>query len=167
MEEIIFFRAGVRLSWPDGFEELKIPETPKLGVVHPHFDFHLPIPNGEKLSNGRLFATVSIHTQDRTDFRSWQTMTIDGADAKDLDDAISIARYENGDFLLGVHIADVAEYVEEDGDLDHEAYLRGTSIYTPGRVIPMLPEILSNDRCSLHPGSPKLTLSILMRVDRD
>jgi len=92
-------------------------------------------------------------------------MTIDGADAKDLDDAISIATYENGDFLLAVHIADVAEYVEESSELDREAYLRGTSIYTPGRVIPMLPEILSNDRCSLHPGSPKLTLSILLRVD--
>lgn len=101
----------------------------------------------------------------RLDLRLWPTMTIDWSDAKDLDDAISIARYEGGDYLLWVHIADVAEYVTEWSELDTEAYLRGTSIYTPGRVIPMLPEILSNDRCSLHPGGPKLTLSILMRID--
>lgn len=165
MEEIIFFRAGVRLSWPESFENLVIPEAPKLANIHPHFDLANPIPNSEKLSNQRLFPTVTQSTHERLDLRSWSTMTIDGADAKDLDDAISIARYENGDFLLGVHIADVAEYVEEGSELDREAYLRGTSIYTPGRVIPMLPEVLSNDRCSLHPGSPKLTLSILMRVD--
>lgn len=113
MEEIIFFRAGVRLSWPESFKNLRIPEAPKLTPVRSHFDFSLPIPSGEKLSNQRLFAKISLHNQDRSDLRSWPTMTIDGADAKDLDDAISIAKYENGDFLLGVHIADVAEYVEE------------------------------------------------------
>lgn len=152
MEEIIFFRAGVRLSWPESFEKLVIPEAPKLANIYPHFDLANTIPNSEKLSNQRLFSKVTLHTHERLDLRSWSTMTIDGADAKDLDDAISIARYENDDFLLGVHIADVAEYVEEGSELDREAYLRGTSIYTPGRVIPMLPEILSNDRCSLHPG---------------
>ncbi len=93
-------------------------------------------------------------------------MTIDGADAKDLDDAISIARYRDGHYLLTVHIADVAEYVREWSALDHEAILRTTSIYTPWRVIPMLPEKLSNDLCSLHPGTSKLTLSILMKVDQ-
>lgn len=67
----------------------------------------------------------------RVDFRNWYTLTIDGADAKDLDDAISIARYEDGGFLLGVHIADVAEYVKEHSELDKEALLRATSIYTP------------------------------------
>ena len=108
---------------------------------------------------------IHIFDHDRLDLRDWYTMTIDGSDAKDLDDAISIARYDNGDFLLGVHIADVAEYVEEGTSLDREAFARGTSVYTPGRVIPMLPEILSNDRCSLHPGEPKATLSILMRID--
>ena len=106
-------------------------------------------------------------TFSRTDFRSWLTFTIDGSDAKDLDDAISIARYTNGDFLLGVHIADVSEYVKEGGDIDLEALKRTTSIYTPNRVIPMLPEILSNDLCSLHPGEPKLTLSIVMRLRGD
>ena len=113
-----------------------------------------------------FFPTVLCDKNLRTDFRNWFTMTIDGADAKDLDDAISIARYTNGNFLLAVHIADVAEYVREWSELDREAILRTTSIYTPGRVIPMLPEKLSNDLCSLHPGEPKLVLSILMKVDQ-
>jgi ribonuclease R len=124
MEEIIFFRAGVRLSWPESFGNLVIPEAPKLTTVHPHFDFVNLIPNEEKISNQKLFPKISLNSVQRLDLRFWPTMTIDGADAKDLDDAISIARYENGDFLLAVHIADVAEYVEEGGDLDLEAYQR-------------------------------------------
>ena len=103
----------------------------------------------------------------RTDFRNIFTMTIDGADAKDLDDAISIARYEWWEYFLTVHIADVSEYVTEWSALDIEALRRTTSIYTPGKVIPMLPEKLSNDLCSLHPWSAKFTLSILMKIDTD
>ena len=91
-------------------------------------------------------------------------MTIDGSDAKDLDDAISIFRNEQGNFILAVHIADVAHYVEEGSPLDKEALDRATSIYTPAKVVPMLPEILSNDLCSLHPGTPKLTLSIIIEI---
>lgn len=101
----------------------------------------------------------------RTDFRDWYTLTIDGSDAKDLDDAISIRQEKNGDYTLAVHIADVAEYVTEWSVIDREAIMRATSIYTPGKVIPMLPEILSNDLCSLHPGNMKLTLSCVMLVD--
>jgi exoribonuclease R len=164
-EAIILFRSWVRQNWPESFERLAIPDTPKFSKPTPLFDFSAQIPNEGKIPHLKLFPEMYLHEKARLDLRLWPTMTIDGADAKDLDDAISIARYENGDFLLGVHIADVAEYVTENSDLDTEAYLRGTSIYTPGKVIPMLPEILSNDRCSLHPGSPKLTLSILMRVD--
>ena len=164
-EAIILFRSWVRQNWPESFERLDIPDTPKFSKPVSLFDFSAQIPNEGKISHLKLFPEIYLHEKARLDLRLWPTMTIDGADAKDLDDAISIARYENGDFLLGVHIADVAEYVTENSDLDTEAYLRGTSIYTPGKVIPMLPEILSNDRCSLHPGSPKLTLSILMRVD--
>lgn len=100
----------------------------------------------------------------RIDFRNWYTLTIDGADAKDLDDAISLAISPDGMMILGVHIADVAEYVREGTGLDREAYARATSVYTPGKVIPMLPEKISNDLCSLHPGSAKLTLSCLMRI---
>jgi ribonuclease R len=101
----------------------------------------------------------------RKDFRDWHTLTIDGSDAKDLDDALSIRTLSNGHVLLWVHIADVSEYVREGTLLDREARDRATSIYTPWKVIPMLPERLSNDLSSLHPGAPKLTLSVLMEVD--
>lgn len=100
------------------------------------------------------------------DLRNEWIITIDGADAKDLDDAICVKKLPNGNFQLGVHIADVAEYVREGSALDREALARGTSIYTPDEVIPMLPEHLSNNLCSLHPGSPKATLSITMELDK-
>lgn len=105
-------------------------------------------------------------TPGRIDLRNEWIVTIDGADAKDLDDAIGVKKLANGNFELGVHIADVAEYVTENSLLDREALKRGTSIYTPDEVIPMLPEHLSNNLCSLHPGSPKATLSITMELDR-
>lgn len=107
-----------------------------------------------------------ISTPGRVDMRNEWIVTIDGADAKDLDDAISVKKLPNGNFELGVYIADVAEYVTEDSILDREAYHRGTSIYTPDEVVPMLPEHLSNNLCSLHPGSPKATLSIIMELDK-
>ncbi|MBC7503717.1 RNB domain-containing ribonuclease, partial [Candidatus Gracilibacteria bacterium] len=109
--------------------------------------------------------TKKTNLKNRVDFRNWYTLTIDGSDAKDLDDAISIKKEENGNYILAVHIADVAEYVTENSQLDREALLRATSIYTPGKVIPMLPEVLSNDLCSLHPGTPKLSLSAVMTID--
>lgn len=104
-------------------------------------------------------------TEGRIDFTNWYTYTIDGSDAQDLDDALSLGVYDTGDFLLGVHIADVGHFVEAHSPLDRDAYSRGTSIYLPEMTIPMLPEILSHDLCSLHPGSPKRTLSCLMRVN--
>jgi len=102
----------------------------------------------------------------RVDLRNEWIVTIDGADAKDLDDAIGIKKFPSGNFEIGVHIADVAEYVREGSILDREAYQRGTSIYTPDEVVPMLPEHLSNNLCSLHPGTPKATLSITMELDK-
>ncbi len=104
-------------------------------------------------------------SRERVDLTHETIITIDGADAKDLDDAIGVKKLPNGHFELVVSIADVAEYVTEGSALDREALHRGTSIYTPDEVIPMLPEHLSNNLCSLHPGTPKATLSITIELD--
>jgi ribonuclease R len=101
----------------------------------------------------------------RTDFRDIVTFTMDGLHAKDFDDALSIERLPNGNWLLGVHIADVSWYVREGTLLDAEAYDRATSIYPVDRVVPMLPERLSNDLCSLRPNEDRLTMSCLMEID--
>src|ERR1700688_1280086 len=101
----------------------------------------------------------------RRDYRDLPIVTIDGEAARDFDDAVHVRQFENGNYELQVHIADVAQYVTPDSPLDQEARLRGTSVYFPDRAVPMLPLELSTDICSLRPQVERLVLSCVMEMD--
>lgn len=129
--------------------------------------YDLPVEFPEKVLRQAERVSKPVSEADmagRRDLRDIKMVTIDGEDAKDLDDAVSVVRREK-DYILGVHIADVTNYVQENSALDHEAKERGTSVYLVDRVIPMLPHTLSNGICSLNAGEDRLALSCIMTVD--
>jgi len=129
--------------------------------------YDLPTEFSEKVLNQAERVAKDVSEADmagRMDLRDWTMVTIDGEDAKDLDDAISIAK-DGDNYILGVHIADVSNYVQENSALDREALKRGTSVYLVDRVIPMLPHTLSNGICSLNAGEDRLALSCIMTVN--
>ncbi len=151
-------------------EVLGDPETPGVDVevVLRHYDIPQRFPDEVLAAAAALPSDpVPADWQGREDLRGQVVVTIDGAGARDFDDAVSIERRPNGTYRLGVHIADVAHYVAAGSALDREAYRRGTSVYYPEKVVPMLPEALSNGLCSLRPQVPRLTLSAFLDVDRD
>ncbi|WP_411272900.1 ribonuclease R [Daejeonella sp.] len=130
------------------------------------FPLEFPAPV-EKEANVIVDEITSVEIAKRRDFRSILTFTIDPADAKDFDDAISYKKLENGNIEVGVHIADVSHYVIPNSALDKEAFERGTSVYLVDRVIPMLPERLSNGLCSLRPNEDKLCFSAVFELDHE
>lgn len=126
-----------------------------------------PVFSDEVLQAANKFTGVTKDDyKDRKDLTNEVIITIDGDDAKDFDDAATVKTLDNGNYFLGVSIADVSHYVTKGSILDKEAYYRGTSIYLPGRVIPMLPENLSNGVCSLRPDEERLTITCDMEIDK-
>ncbi|MGJ1431263.1 ribonuclease R [Sphingobacterium spiritivorum] len=131
-------------------------------------DYGFPLsfpPEVEKEANSFSAVIDNTEIQKRRDFRTIPTFTIDPADAKDFDDAISFQQLPNGNYEIGVHIADVSHFVKPDTALDKEAFERATSVYLVDRVIPMLPERLSNDLCSLRPNEDRLCFSAVFELD--
>lgn len=154
---------------PEGFVaeiigHVNDPGTDIMSIVK---GYDLPVEFPEKVLNQAERVGKAVSEADmagRMDLREWQMVTIDGEDAKDLDDAVSLTMTEQG-YQLGVHIADVTNYVQERSALDREALKRGTSVYLADRVIPMLPHRLSNGICSLNAGENRLALSCIMTVN--
>jgi len=138
----------------------------EMNAILADFGFPLEFPHAVEQEATAFQSTISPEEIDkRRDFRPVTTFTIDPADAKDFDDAISFQQLPNGHYEIGVHIADVTHFVRPDQPLDKEAFERGTSVYLVDRVIPMLPERLSNDLCSLRPHEDRLVFSAVFEMD--
>ena len=136
------------------------------GIIREH-ELYESFPDDVIAECDKLSMSVkACQKKNRLDLTKEEIFTIDGEDAQDFDDAVSIKRTGKG-YILGVHIADVGEYVKKDSSLDEEAFNRGTSVYFPKSVLPMLPEVLSNGVCSLQEGVDRLTLSCIMEIDKN
>ena len=142
------------------------PDSPRALIDSVCIDNSLPGSFSEEVvAASEISAGSPVPHSSRRDLRNLFAITIDPVDARDFDDAISIERTEDGGYRLGVHIADVAAYAPPGSPVDLEAYARGTSVYLPDRVIPMIPEILSNGACSLQPDEDRLTKTVLIDYD--
>ena len=138
--------------------------TDVLGVIR-RFNLDEQFPSEVTAEASRVAKIEKCEIERREDLREKLLITIDPEDAKDLDDAVSLEQNPDGTYELGVHIADVSHYVQEGSELDAEAFNRGTSVYFPGGVIPMLPPVLSNSICSLEANQDRLALSCFMKID--
>jgi ribonuclease R len=173
-------RVVAKLHWPENTGEdepfgeissvLGISDSPEVETqaVVVKFDLRDEFPQDVMLETEKIPLEIPVKAlQGRVDLRSKRVFTIDGEDAKDFDDAIHIEPLGNGNFLVGVHIADVSHYVTDGSKLDIEAKTRATSVYLPGKVLPMLPERLSNGVCSLVPFADRLTVSALVELSSE
>ncbi|HCS93282.1 MAG TPA: ribonuclease R [Bavariicoccus seileri] len=151
-------------------EEIGYKDAPGVDILSILVELGIPDEFPEEVITDAKKVPDTIHPDElsgRIDLRDQLTITIDGADAKDLDDAISFKQLDNGHYKLGVYIADVSYYVTEGSPLDQEAYERGTSVYVTDRVVPMLPQRLSNGICSLHPHVDRLAMGCEMEFDEN
>jgi len=147
-------------------EVLGLPDDPGVDLDVVIRRFGLPSKfSSEALEEAEKISGLISPVEDRHDYRDWITITIDDEEAQDHDDAVSITSSPGGNDVLGVHIADVSYYVKAKTALDAEAKLRGTSVYFPERTLPMLPDLLSGQICSLRPGEDKRTISVVMEID--
>ena len=163
-------------GWPEDVESPYARITDVLGTPGDHdteihsilAEYGLPYSFPDEVEQYANSLDTKIHEAEvrrRRDMRQTLTFTIDPRDAKDFDDALSFRKLENGNLEIGIHIADVSHYVQTDTILEEEAYSRATSVYLVDRVVPMLPEILSNNACSLRPREDKLTFSVIFELD--
>lgn len=163
-------------DWPDGAKNpvgriINILGEPgnnntEMNAILAEYGFPLSFPKAVEDETAAIGDVISAEEiQKRRDFRTVNTFTIDPEDAKDFDDAISFRSLQNGNYEIGVHIADVSHYIKPGSELDKEAFQRGTSVYLVDRVIPMLPERLSNELCSLRPNEDKLCFSAVFEMD--
>ncbi|HID09907.1 MAG TPA: RNB domain-containing ribonuclease, partial [Candidatus Latescibacteria bacterium] len=151
-------------------EVLGYPGEPGLDVVSIVREFELPTEFPPQVLQEAETLPDEVPPEElsrREDLRALPALTIDPKDAKDFDDAVSLEVLGDGRYRLGVHIADVGHYVREGGEIDREAYCRGTSVYLVDRAIPMLPPELSSDLCTLHPGKDRLSMSVLVDITEE